>query len=123
MIIMTAASPISRQKFVEKGLLETTGLLDFGKDLGSGDSSDVGYIGEGGNDDPQLLNDDKLPTNTKVSLYSFRQQLKHYMEKIKISQQNRKAFELVILVEAGTFVRNMDPMKKSNCEEILLSNT
>jgi hypothetical protein len=90
---------------------KTTGLLDFGKDLGSGDSSDVGYVGEGSNDDPQLLNDDELPTNAKVSMYSFHQRLKHYMEGIKINQQNRKAVELVILVEVGTFVCNMDPMK------------
>jgi hypothetical protein len=58
---------------------KTTGLLDFGKDLGSGDSSDVGYVGEGGNDDPQLLDDDELPTNAEVSMYSFHQCLKHYI--------------------------------------------
>jgi hypothetical protein len=43
------------------------------------------------------------------------------MEVIKINQQNRKAVELVILVEAGSFVRNMDPMKKSKREKVLLS--
>jgi hypothetical protein len=42
------------------------------------------------------------------------------MDGLKISQQNRKAVELVILVKAGTTVRNMDPMKKSSREEVLL---
>jgi hypothetical protein len=123
MVIMTAVSPISCQKFVVKGLLgkKTTGLLDLGDDLGSVNSSDAVYVGEGANDNPQLLNDDDMPTNAKVSMYSFHQHLNHYLEGIKISQQNRKAVELVILVEAGTFVRNMDPMKKLNREEVLLS--
>jgi hypothetical protein len=100
---------------------KTTGLLDLGNDLGSVNSSDVVYVGEGANDDPQLLDDDDMPTNAKVSMYFFHQRLKHYLEGIKISQQNRKAVELVIFVEAGTFVRNMDLMKKSNREEVLLS--
>jgi hypothetical protein len=42
------------------------------------------------------------------------------MDGVKISQQNRKAVELVILVEAGTTIQNMDPMKKSSHKEVLL---
>jgi hypothetical protein len=42
------------------------------------------------------------------------------MEGVQINQQNRKVVELVFLVEAGTFVQNMDPMKKVKHEEVLL---
>ena len=38
------------------------------------------------------------------------------MEGHKISESNRSAVELCLLSEAGTFVRNMDPMKKDNKE-------
>jgi hypothetical protein len=106
---------------------KTAGLFDLGKDLGLGNSSDVGDVGEGGkdsggsNDELQLLNDGNLPTNAEVSTYCFHQCLIHYMEGIKINQQNRKAIELVILVKAGTFVRNMDPTKKLKRKEVLLS--
>ncbi len=43
------------------------------------------------------------------------------MEGAKITQQNRKAVEIAILVEAGTYVRNMDAMKKTKREEKLFS--
>jgi hypothetical protein len=112
------SSEIRRKRIAGK---KTTGLLDLSDDLGSVNSSDVVYVGEGANDNPQLLDDDDMPTDAEVSMYSFHQCLKHYMEGIKISHQNRKAVELVILVEAGTFVCNMDPMKKSKREEVLLS--
>ncbi len=106
---------------------KTTGLFDLGEDIGLSDSSDVGDVGEsvkdggGGNGELQLLNNDNLPTNAEVGMYSFHQCSIHYMEGIKINQQNHKAVELVILVEAGTFVCNMDPMKESKREEVLLS--
>jgi hypothetical protein len=70
---------------------KTTGLFDLGKDIGSGDSSDVGYVDEGGkdggggDDELQLLDDYNLPTNAEVSMYSLHQHLKHYMEGIKIN--------------------------------------
>jgi hypothetical protein len=111
-------SEICRERIAGR---KTTGIFDFGKDLGSGESGNVGDVGEGGDDERQLLNDDKLSTDAKVRMYSFRQRLKHYMEGIKINQQNRKAVELVILVEAGTFICNMDPIKRSKREEVLLS--
>jgi hypothetical protein len=43
------------------------------------------------------------------------------MEGAKITQQNSKAVEIAILVEAGTSVRNMDAMKKTKREEKLFS--
>jgi len=51
-----------------------------------------------------------------VSKYSFYSRLSHYMEAHKISEWNRAAVEICLLSEAGTFVRNMDPMKKDNKE-------
>jgi hypothetical protein len=71
----------------------------------------------GGGTDPD---DDLGPTDGEVSKYSFFQRLIHYMDGNKIDQQNRKAVELAILVEAGTVVRNMDPMKKATREQVLL---
>jgi hypothetical protein len=65
---------------------KTTKLFDLSEDLGSGDSSDVCDVGEsgddggGGNDELELLDDDDLPTNAEVSIYSFHQCLTHYME-------------------------------------------
>ena len=38
------------------------------------------------------------------------------MEGYKISELNRAAVELCLLSETGTFVQNMDPMKKDNKE-------
>ncbi len=64
--------------------------------------------------------EDNILTDAEVSKFTFHQRLTHYIDGVKISQQNRKAVELVILVEAGTTVRNMDPMKKSSHEEVLL---
>ena len=65
--------------------------------------------------------DDALPPNGEVSKYTFFARLTHYMEGAKITQQNRKAVEIAILVEAGTSVRNMDAMKKTKREEKLFS--
>jgi hypothetical protein len=48
--------------------------------------------------------DDDLPPDGEVSTYTFFARLTHYMEGAKITQQNRKAVEIVILVEAGTSV-------------------
>jgi hypothetical protein len=63
---------------------------------------------------------DELPTNAEVSKYTFFQQLRHYMEGEKISHSNCKAVEMAFLVKAGTIVHNMDTMKKSNRETVLL---
>ena len=63
--------------------------------------------------------DDDFPTDGEVSKYSFHQRLMHYMDGALIDQQNRKAVELAILVEAGTKVRDMDPIKKTTREQVL----
>jgi len=63
--------------------------------------------------------EDDFPTDREVSKYSFHQRLIHYMDGALIDQQNRKAVELAILVEAGTKVRDMDPMKKATREQVL----
>jgi hypothetical protein len=63
---------------------------------------------------------DDFPPEAEVSKYTFFQQLTHYLEGAKITQQNPKAVEIVILVESGTCVRNMDAMKKAKCKEVLL---
>jgi hypothetical protein len=64
--------------------------------------------------------DDNILTDATVSKFSYHQRLTHYMDGVKISQQNRKVVELVILVKAGTTVQNMNPMKKSSHKEVLL---
>jgi hypothetical protein len=74
--------------------------------------------------DDELLSDDEeddLPPDSEVSTYTFFAQLNHYMEGAKIGNQNRKAVEISILVEAGTCVRNMDAMKKTQREDKLFS--
>ena len=70
-------------------------------------------------DDLDKDGEDDSPTNREVSKYSFHQRLMHYMDGVPINQQNRKAVELAILVEAGTKVRDMDPMKKATREQVL----
>jgi hypothetical protein len=44
------------------------------------------------------------------------------MEQVLISEENRKAVELVIMIEAGTTVREMDPMKKETKEKAFLNS-
>jgi len=63
--------------------------------------------------------EDDFPTDGEVSKYTFHQRLIHYMDGALIDQQNRKAVELAILVEAGTKVRDMDPMKQATREQVL----
>jgi hypothetical protein len=48
--------------------------------------------------------------------------LEHYMEWVLISQSNHKAVKLAIMVEAGTNVREMDPMKKDLKEKAFLNS-
>lgn len=87
------------------------------KTTGLDASPNESVIDYGGGTDPD---DDWGPTDGEVSKYSFFQRLIHYMGGNKIDQENRKAVELAILVEAGTVVRNMDPMKKATREQVLL---
>ena len=98
----------------EAGVPAGAGVSNFGND--AGDIDDIDFtLPEGDYDDDELL-----PTDAEVSKYSFLQRLRHYMEGAKISHSTRKAVEMTLLVEAGTFVRNMDTMKKSDRETVLL---
>jgi len=65
---------------------------------------------------------DDMPTDSEASKYSFWDRLEHYMERAPISDENRKAVELAIMVEAGTTVREMDPMKKEAKEKAFLNS-
>ena len=52
------------------------------------------------------------PTDAEVGKYSFHERLVHYMGGEKIFPSNRKAVELVLLIEAGAYVRGLNPMRK-----------
>ncbi len=66
--------------------------------------------------------DDDMPTDAEASTYSFWDCLKHYMEWALITELNCKAVELTIMVEAGTNVREMDPMKEDSKEKAFLTS-
>jgi hypothetical protein len=61
------------------------------------------------------------PTDNEVGKYSFLQRLEHYMEGNKVSESNHMSVELCLLVEAGTAVRNMNPMKKDKRAEVFFA--
>jgi hypothetical protein len=63
---------------------------------------------------------DEEPTDAKVGKYTFHERLIHYMNGDKISPSNRKAVELVLLVEAGTYVRGLNPMRKPQMGDMIL---
>ncbi len=92
---------------------KSTGLTDFTDSpraspaFSDGDGDDV---------------DTYMPTDSEASKYSFLDRLKHYMERALISEENHKAVELVIMIEAGTTVREMDPMKKETKEKAFLNS-
>ncbi len=92
---------------------KSTGLTDFTDSLlaspvfSAGDGDDV---------------DAYMPIDSEASKYSFLDCLKHYMEQALISEENCKAVELVIMIEAGTTVREMDPMKKEAKEKAFLNS-
>ena len=52
------------------------------------------------------------PTDAEVGQYTFHERLIHHMDGKKISPSNQKAVELVLLIEAGTYVRGLNPMRK-----------
>ncbi len=65
---------------------------------------------------------DNMPTDAGASKYSFLDPLEHYMEQALITDNICKAVELAIMVEAGTTVREMDPMKKEVKEKAFLNS-
>ncbi len=66
--------------------------------------------------------DDDMPTDLEASKYCFLDRLEHYMERGPISDKICKAVELAIMIEAGTTVREMDPMKKEVKEKAFLNS-
>ncbi len=79
------------------------------------------YFSAGGDDVDDNMDND-LPTDAEASKDSFLDRLEHYMERVIITEDNCKAVELAIMVEAGTTVREMDPMKKEIKEKALLNS-
>jgi hypothetical protein len=73
-------------------------------------------------DDVDNNMDDNLPTDVEASKYSFLDRLEHYMERAIITEDNCKAVELAIMVEAGTTMREMDLMKKEIKEKAFLNS-
>ncbi len=63
-----------------------------------------------------------MPTDAEASKYSFLDRLEHYMEQVFIFEDYHKAVELAIMVEVGTTVREMDPMKKEIKEKAFLNS-
>ena len=66
--------------------------------------------------------DDNMPTDAEASKFTFLEHLEHYMERAQISIYNCKAVELVIMVEAGTTIREMDLMKEEVKEKVFLNS-
>ena len=69
-----------------------------------------------------LPSDFEEPTDAEVGKWTFHERLVHYMDGEKISHSNHKIVEFAILFEAGTYVRNLNPMGKVEQADILLSN-
>ena len=95
---------------------KSTGLPNFSdqppmEDYFSADGDDV---------DNDMVDD--MPTDAEASNYSFLDRLEHYMERALITEDNCKAVELAIMVEAGTTAREMDPMKKEVEEKAFLNS-
>jgi hypothetical protein len=83
-------------------------------DTFSDDSSASDLVGDvlfpSGGDNGVESEDEK--TDLEVSKYSFFDRLEHYMDHETIKEDNRKAVELALMVEAGSIVREMGTMTK-----------
>jgi len=84
----------------------------------SGDDYEFSEFPADGDD----ADDDDMPTDAEASKFTFLERLEHYMERAEISEDNCKAVELAIMVEAGTTVREMDPMKKEVKEKAFINS-
>ena len=62
-------------------------------------------------------------TDAQVCKFNFFKRLAHYSNGSRISNRNCKAVKLVILAEAGTYVRGLDPMKRAKQEDIFSVST
>jgi hypothetical protein len=94
-----------------------TDLTDFPTTSPTTHTSDQDYFAADG-DDVQ----DDIPTDVEASKHPFLDHLKHYMDRELITDDNCKAVEYVIMVEAGTTMREMDPMKKEVKEKAFLNS-
>jgi hypothetical protein len=90
------------------------------KSTGMPESSDQEFSADGDDVDNDMVDD--MPTDAEASNYSFLDRLEHYMERALITEDNCKAVELAIMVEAGTTAREMDPMKKEVEEKAFLNS-
>jgi hypothetical protein len=74
-----------------------------------------------------FYDNEQVPSNfeeladAQVAKKSFHERLIHYIDGEKILHSNCKAVEIPILFEAGTYVFNLNPMRKVQQGEILLS--
>jgi hypothetical protein len=71
-------------------------------------------------DDNNELNKPVDLFDVEVSKFTFLERLAHYMDGHKISNRNRKAVELAIFAEAGTYDRGRDPMKRQKQEDVFM---
>jgi hypothetical protein len=82
------------------------------------------YSASGGSDEPDGDNDDDDLeidlTDKQVSKYNFFERLAHYLDGHRITNCNRKAVELAIAAETGTYVRDLNPMKRAKQEDIFM---
>jgi hypothetical protein len=102
---------------------EDSDMIGGGADIPPGSPSGDNYeFSEYPADDDDDADDDDMPTDAEASRFTFLERLEHYMERVQISEDNRKAVELAIMVEAGTTVREMDPMKKEVKEKAFLNS-
>ncbi len=52
-----------------------------------------------------------------MSKFSFFERLDHYMERCLINEDNRRAVEVAVMVEAGSIVRELGMMTKGSREK------
>ena len=71
------------------------------------------FDGEGEDDNSDIHS----ATDGEVSKFSFYDRLTHYMDRMSITQNNRMAVELAVMVEAGSTMREMGTMKKDAKEK------
>ena len=93
---------------------QSTGLTDFT----NSPLPEEDYFSADGDD----IDEDDMPTDAEASKYSFLDRLEHYLERALITDNNCKAVELAIMVEVGTTVKEMDPMKKEVKEKAFLNS-
>jgi hypothetical protein len=91
---------------------------DFSGGGGDDDDDDDDVIsnhfdGEGDDDNSDIHS----ATDGEVSKFSFYNRLTHYMYRMSITQNNRMAVELAVMVEAGSTMREMGTMKKEAKEK------